>query len=115
MTFRPDEVIVHDSLESAYESWEQLAARGRQPAQSVYKSLQLAILRIKRNGQFGEVIRQSSIPRYFRERYGVSNLYCVDLAAFHRCFYTLVNRSVVMLDIVDHPTYDKWFPGRRSR
>jgi hypothetical protein len=67
------------------------------------------------DGQWGDIIRQDFIPAYFRERYGVSNLYCVDLAAFHRGFYTTTNRTVILLDIVDHPGYDRWFPGKRSR
>ena len=115
MPFRPDEIIVHPDLESDYDSWANLASLGKQPAQAVWKSLRAAILRLRSDGQVGEVIPQSSIPAYFRGKYGVSNLYCIDLAAFHRCFYTIANRSIVMLDIVDHPGYDKWFPGRRSR
>jgi hypothetical protein len=115
MPFRPDEIIVHDEVVPAYDSWEGLALRGRQPAQAVWKSLQATIVRLRSNAQWGEVIPQPSIPAYFRDRYGLSNLYCVNLAAFHRCFYTIANRAVVLLDIVDHPSYDKWFPGRRSR
>ena len=113
MPFRPDEIIVHLEQQEAYDAWESLASRGRQPAQAVWKSLQTAIARIRSDAQWGELVRQSSIPRYFRDRYSVSNLYCVDLSAFHRCFYTIANRSVILLDIVDHPTYDRWFPGRR--
>jgi hypothetical protein len=90
-------------------------ASGRQPAQAVWKSLQSEMVRLRLNAQWGEVVRRHSIPHYFREKYGLSNLYCVDLAAFHRCFCTIVNQAVIPLDIVDHPTYDKWFPGRRSR
>jgi hypothetical protein len=79
------------------------------------KSLQTAIARIRVDGQWGEIVRQEMIPAYFRERYGVANLYCVDIAAYHRGFYTIANRAIVPLDIVDHPAYDRWFPGRRSR
>jgi len=106
---------VHDEVLPAYSSWEDLALRGRQPAQAGWNGLQAAIARLRANAQWGEVIRQPSIPAYFRDRYGVSNLYCVDLAAYHRCFYTIANRAIVLLDIVDHPTYDRWFPRRRSR
>ena len=115
MPFRPDSVLIHPDFEPVMDSWDKLAQEGRQPAQAVLKSLRLAIDRIRLDGQWGEVIPRGSIPAHFTEKYGVANLYCVDLAAFHRCFYTLVNRSVVILEIVDHPTYDKWFPGRRSR
>lgn len=115
MSIRPDAVLVHEDVQSIYDSWEELAARHRQPAQALWRSLQAALDRLRSDAQWGEVVRQASIPTYFREKYGVSNLYCLDLAAFHRCFYTIANRSVVLLDIVDHPTYDKWFPGRRRR
>ena len=113
MPFRPEEVIIHDEVVQSYDAWATLALQNRQPAQAVWRSLQVAILRIRSNAQFGEVVRQAFIPHYFREKYGVSNLYCLDLAAYHRCFYTIVNRAVIVLDIVDHPDYDKWFPGRR--
>jgi len=115
MPFRPDEVIIHDELEQTYESWSTLAAQGKKPAQSVWASMQRGISRLKSDAQWGKLIRQQFIPKYFRERYGLSNLYCINLADFHRCFYTIVNRSVILLDIVDHPTYDKWFPGRKDR
>lgn len=115
MPFRPDEVVIHPDLETVYDSWAALAVSGRQPAKAVWKSLQSSLQRLRANGQVGDVIRQAFIPAYFREKYVVSNLYCLDLAAFHRCFYTIANRSIILLDIVDHPTYDRWFPGRRSR
>ena len=115
MPFRPEEIIIHDDVREAYQSWEDLANQDRQPAQAVWKSLQNCILRLRIDGQWGELIRQRFIPAYFCEKYGVTNLYCMDLAAFHRCFYTIANRAIVLLDIVDHPTYDKWFPGRRRR
>lgn len=115
MPFRPDAIVIHPDLQVAYAAWESLARRELQPAKAVWKSLQTAIARIRVDGQWGDAVRREFIPRYFRERYGVSNLYCVDLAAFHRGFYTIANRTVVLLDLVDHPAYDRWFPGRRSR
>lgn len=82
MPFRPEEIIVHDDLRLAYESWETLAGQGRQPAKAVRKSLQLALTRLRLDAQWGEVVRQDMIPAHFREQYGVSNLYCVDLRPF---------------------------------
>jgi hypothetical protein len=115
MPFRPDAIAIHPDLQEAYSAWESLALRHEQPAQAIWKSLQTSIARIRTDGQWGDIVRQEFIPAYFRERYGVSNLYCFDLAAFHRGFYTIANRTVILLDIVDHPAYDRWFPGRRSR
>lgn len=67
----------------------------------------------------GEVVKRDSMPRYFRLEYGAENLYVEDLPSFWRLLYTVVHvgeqRHIVVLEIVGHPTYDKWFPGRRRR
>lgn len=67
----------------------------------------------------GEVVRERFIPKYFRTEYGAQNLYVEDLPSFWRLLYTIVHvgehRHIVVLEIVDHPTYDGWFPGRRRR
>lgn len=64
----------------------------------------------------GEVVRRSAIPPALRERHGLENLYVEDLPAFWRLLYTIVRREgqrvVVVVEIVDHRNYDKWFPGK---
>lgn len=44
------------------------------------------------------------------------NLYCCDLPSFWRLLYTIIRdgptRIVYVLEIVDHPEYSRWFPGR---
>jgi hypothetical protein len=115
MPFRPESIIVLDAPQASYEAWEPLAGRGEQPAHAVWKSPQKCLSRLRADAQWGEVIPKDSIPTYFRERYGVSNLYGMDLAAFHHSFHTIANRAVILLDVVDLPTYDQWFPGNRRR
>lgn len=78
----------------------------------MWRSLRRALQRIKVNAQWGEVIPRSSIPRHFVRAYGARNLYCIDLAGFRRCFYTIERRTVVLLDLVSHEQYDRWFPNR---
>jgi len=40
----------------------------------------------------------------------------VDLPSFWRLLYTIVRdrgeRYIVIVEIVDHRAYDRWFPGR---
>ena len=65
----------------------------------------------------GEVVKKERIPRPLREAHGIENLYVEDLPSFWRLLYTIVrdggNRYIVIVEIVDHRTYSKWFPGRR--
>lgn len=66
----------------------------------------------------GEVVRKSAIPAILRERQGLENLYVEDLPAFWRLLYTVVRqdaqRVIVVVEIVDHRDYDRWFPGRKD-
>jgi hypothetical protein len=65
----------------------------------------------------GEVVRKAAIPRALRERHGVENLYVEDLPNFWRLLYTVVKqsgqRTIVVVEIVGHREYSRWFPGRR--
>jgi len=109
--FRPTRVLIHPDVQPVYENLEGDAKRGRKEATAIWKSLRHAVSRIRLDGQWGEVVPR--IPGYFLRTYRVPNLYCVDLAFFHRAFYTIFHRDVVFLDLVDHEQYSKWFPGRR--
>lgn len=64
----------------------------------------------------GEVVRPSKIPKALATRYPLGNLYVEDLPSFWRLLYTISQagneRHVVVVEIVDHRQYDKWFPNR---
>lgn len=64
----------------------------------------------------GEVLKRGRIPRALADKHGVENLFVEDLPSFWRFLYTVVRdrgeRYVVVIEIVDHGTYDPWFPGR---
>ena len=64
----------------------------------------------------GEVVKKDRIPKALRDRHGLENLYVEDLPSFWRLLYTIVRdrgeRYIVVVEIVDHKTYDRWFPGR---
>ncbi|MFA5860172.1 MAG: hypothetical protein WDA16_00615 [Candidatus Thermoplasmatota archaeon] len=107
--FKPTKVAKHLKAKPEYDRIEAAARAGRQPQQAIWKSLQTALLRVRADGQAGEPIPKRSIPQHFVASYGAENLYCFDLANFYRCFYTIVGREVIFLDIVDHGQYDKWF------
>jgi hypothetical protein len=107
LPFRPITVTVLPEIQHKFDAVEHLAGEGRQPARAVWKSIRTAVSRIKGDGQWGEVIPPRSIPTVYSRTIGVTNLYCVDLSEFHRLFYTIRDRHVVILDLVDHGEYDR--------
>jgi hypothetical protein len=107
LPFRPTSISVHPDAQERFDQLSKGAAEGRQTEQAIWKAVRAAITRIRKDGQWGEVIPPRSIPRQYSRDLGVTNLYCVDLPSFHRLFYTVRDRDIVVLDIVDHRDYDR--------
>ena len=61
----------------------------------------------------GEGIRKEQIPKYYKVKYGVDNLYRYELPKYHRACYTITCIENVwyasILEVMSHPEYDKRF------
>ena len=70
---------------------------------------------IKLNIHFGNPVAKNLIPKEYRIKYGVTNLFRIELPQFWRMLYTLTNGDTeieiiaFVLDVIDHKTYDKKF------
>lgn len=72
---------------------------------------------IKANKHYGTVLEDYRIPKEYRTRYEVGNVFKVDLPGFWRMLYTLTKEESVeviafVLDIMDHRQYDRKFKKR---
>lgn len=110
MGLRATEVILSPAAESALEG-----LKGR-PVSIARRVENLAAI-LREDCLHGEVVRGRSLPRQLVERYQVRNLYVEDLPDLWRLLYTVTHsgpdRYVIILEIVSHREYDRWFPGRR--
>ncbi|MFH1520631.1 MAG: hypothetical protein ABID61_03235 [Candidatus Micrarchaeota archaeon] len=94
--------------------------------QTLLRSIDSKIALLKANYSYGIQIPRKQIPRTYLENYEVTNLWKVDLSGYWRLIYTLkqpqreeteidiITIWLDVLDILDHPTYDKRF-GYRKR
>ncbi len=70
---------------------------------------------IKANFHYGDPIAKKLIPQEYKLKYGVTNLFRVELPNFWRMLYTLTegetNIEIIafVLDVIDHKTYNKKF------
>lgn len=75
---------------------------------------------LKLNPHLGDPIAKPRIPREFVTKYGANNLFRVELPARWRMLYTLTNDEkeidiiAFVLDITDHPAYDKIFGYKKK-
>ncbi len=94
--------------------------------QTLLRSIDSRITLLKANYSYGIQIPRKQIPRSYINKYEVTNLWKVDLSGYWRLIYTLKQPQreqteidiltiwLDVLDIVDHPKYNKIF-GYRKR
>jgi hypothetical protein len=73
---------------------------------------------LRRNPLCGAKIQRGRIPKVYQVKYRVDNLWNTDLAMHWRMLYTLNTNEVkilaILIDIMDHPSYDKKFGYRKK-
>jgi hypothetical protein len=85
----------------------------------ILKAVNQKVDLIKMNPHYGDPIAKNLIPPEYEKRYGVTNLFRVELPNFWRMIYTLThggtNLEIVsfVLDIMDHKDYNKKFGYRK--
>lgn len=86
----------------------------------ILKAVQKKIELIKENVHYGHPIAKKLIPDEYKVKYGVTNLFRVELPNFWRMLYTLTdgesNIEIIafILDVIDHKDYDKKFGYRKK-
>lgn len=119
MAVRAVEVIFSDQADEAAAG---LKSSKSKESASITRRIAYYQQRLVEDCQHGEVIPfplpKTAKPLEVRHA-PLENLYCVDLPSFWRLLYMIVRADgrpyVYVLEIVDHPTYSKWFPGRKKQ
>ena len=85
--------------------------------QILLNSIKQKIEFLKSNPEYGIHIAKNKIPKEYTLKYEINNLWKVDLSNGRRMIYTLRGSEIeiiaLILDIVEHPEYDKIFGYRR--
>jgi hypothetical protein len=113
MTLRAEEVLLHPD---AAATLERLDSDPRPQSRSIARRIRVVGATLLSDCLHGEVVRRSAIPKAIVARYGVENLFVEDLPDYWRLLYSVLKRGeargVLIIAIVDHREYSRWFPGR---
>lgn len=81
----------------------------------ILNALQKKIELIKSNVHYGDPIAKKLIPEEYKTKYGITNLFRIELPQFWRMLYTLTDGDTeieiiaFILDVLGHKDYDKKF------
>ena len=82
---------------------------------SILNAINQKIELIKANPHYGNPESKKLIPKEYVEKYGITNLFRVELPNYWRMLYSLTDGEnkieiiAFVLDIIDHPAYNKKF------
>ena len=121
MTFRGKEVKIVLSEEATEQFRELNRTVGEELQRGVTSSVHQSIFRsiervkewLKENPFVGDQVKKSQIPKYYVDKYEVTNLWRIELSNYWRLIYTIQSNEIeiidFVLDIIDHDEYDKKF------
>ncbi len=111
-------VIFSQEAEEAYKYLNSEAQKSK-IERSIFNSINKKKELIKANPHYGRPVPKDRIPKEYVLKYGITNLFHVELSNFWRMLYTLTNDETeieiiaFVLDIIDHKDYDKKFDYRK--
>jgi len=112
-------VVLSPEAEEAYRYLTAEAIKSK-TARSILNSINKKKELMKANPHYGDPVAKDRIPKEYVIKYGISNLFRVELSNFWRMLYTLTNDETeieiiaFILDIINHKQYDKKF-GYKGR
>ena len=86
---------------------------------SILNAIKQKVEFIKSNFQYGDPISKKLIPKEFIKKYGVNNLFRVELPNFWRMIYSVekgnsrIEIIAFVLEICDHKKYNKMFKYKK--
>jgi len=76
------------------------------------------VAKLKRDREAGKRIPRRLIPREYAAKYGVTNLWKLNLDRYWRMIYTIVGNEVrlvsIIIEVLDHKKYDRKFGYRTT-
>lgn len=112
-------VILSPEAEEVYKYLNEQASDSK-TEKMILNALNKKVEFLKSNPHYGNPISKKLIPEEYKQKYGVTNLFRVELPKFWRMLYTLTNNEneieiiAFVLDVIDHKKYNKKF-GYKER
>ncbi len=87
---------------------------------TIFNAINKKVELIKVNPHYGDPISKKLIPKEYKAKYEITNLFRVELPNFWRMLYTItageseIEIIAFVLDVIDHKTYNEKFGYRKK-
>ncbi len=111
-------VIGTDEFDKDFEELEKRARKGGSESVYLVKIINKGIDKLKFDYRYGDHLAKKKIPKEYKEKYGVKNIWKLDLSTFWRLIYTVRGTEIevisVLLEVLGHNEYDRKFGYKTS-
>jgi len=111
-------VAASDSFSKELECLKEKAEKNDSFSIILLKLVNAGIEKLKYDFHYGDHIPKSQIPKEYFEKFGVENLWKLNLGSFWRLIYTVRGTEVevvsIVLEVLDHKDYDRKFGYKTS-
>ena len=112
------EVRFSREFSEEYAKLRQRAECGEGEARYLLKIIDKGVTKLKLNREAGKRIPKRLIPREYVTKYGVTNLWKLNLDRYWRMIYTIVGDEIqlvtIVIEILNHKKYDRKFGYRTT-
>ncbi len=112
-------VILSPEAEEVYNYLNKESVKSK-TEKTIFNGINKKVELIKQNIHYGNPISKKLIPKEYKEKYSITNLFRVELPNHWRMLYSLTDGETkieiiaFILDFIDHPNYNKKF-GYKKR
>jgi len=111
-------VIGTEEFDSELQKLKGKANSGDGASVELVKLIEKGIEKLKYDYKYGEHINKKKIPKEYKKKYGVENLWKLNLNSFWRMIYTIRGTEIevisIILEVMDHKDYDRKFGYKTS-
>jgi len=113
------EIIFSPEAEEVYKYLNEQAVNSK-IERTILNSLNKKLELIRTNLSYGESVPKNLVPKEYKEKYGVTNLFRIELPKFWRMLYTITEGEseieiiAFALDVIDHKKYNKIFGYKKK-
>ena len=107
------EINLSQEFAAEFSELQKRRERGDGEAEYLLKLIDKGIAKLAENHECGQKIQKSLWPKYYVNKYGISNLWRLRLDDYWRMIYTVIGEQIrivaVILEVLGHKEYDKRF------
>jgi len=112
------EVRLSPEFNKEFIELQQKAEKGSGEARYLLGIIEKGIVKLAATPEAGKHVPKKLIPREYLVKYGVTNLWKLNLVSYWRLLYTLQGDKIkiysIVLEVLDHKKYDRKFGYRTS-